>query len=97
VFMSKLVPFGVGDVRFSQAIDRAEHITYWGKKTRELQERLGQLHWLNIGNANTVELLAIKDFEHRVADILYWAADTLVPKGVDAASDLVRQRTGSHI
>jgi hypothetical protein len=65
-----------------------------------LDAALVRLNRINIGDADRTEQLAIKDFAHRVSDILSWVAATLMPrgsdlhtKGIDAAIDLILQRT----
>ena len=99
-FLEKLVPLTVEDVRFSRATERAEHIDYWETEDRKLDAALARLERLHIGDADRAEQLAIKDFAHRVSDILSWVADTLMPqgpdlhtKGIDAAIELILQRT----
>ena len=101
-FLNRLIPLTVGDIRFDRAADRAKHIGYWEQEDKALDAALAQLDRINIGDADRAEQLAIKDFAHRVSDILSWVAGTLMPqgdevqtKGIDAAIDLIGQRARS--
>jgi internalin A len=100
VFMRKLIPLTVGNVRFSRAIERDGHVAYWVQERKKMETILGRRSLPTIGDGDRAELLAILDFEHRTSDLLAWVADTLMPKGeemhskgIDAAIDLALERT----
>src|SRR5947209_7122039 len=104
VFMRKLVPLTVGEVRFSRAIDRIEHIRYWKQQHDDLDAALASLQTAERGDADRAELLTIKDLQYRVSDLLAWVADTLMPqageahaKGIDTAIDLLLRRAPSRM
>jgi internalin A len=104
VFSARVIPLTLGDVRCSRAAERAEYARYWQDEDRKLDAALAPLDRLNIGDPDRAEQLAIKDFAHRVSDILYWVADTLMPrgkdlqtKGIEAVVDLVMQSTAERV
>lgn len=98
-FMRKVVPLSVGDLRASRALDRAAHVKHWKQEHETLDAALADLDHASVGEANRAELLLLKDFQHRVSDMLAWVADVLMPQGtelhtagIDAAIDLLQQR-----
>jgi internalin A len=98
-FMQRIVPLTVGNVRFSRARDRAEHIRYWKHERKKLDVLLADLGHASVGDADRAELLLIIDVQHRLSDMLAWVADVLMPrsaelssKGVDAAIELLLER-----
>jgi internalin A len=100
VFLNKLVLLTVGDVRFSCVAERAEHVHYWEEEEKKLDATLTKLDRLSISADDRAELLAMKDFAHRVSEILSWVSRILMPRGtdlhtrgIDAAIDLILQRT----
>ena len=97
--MHKVVPLIVGDVSISRALDRAAHVKYWKQEHEKLDVALADLDHASVGEADRAELLWIKDFQHRISDMLAWVVDTLMPqgtelhtKGIDAAIVLLQQR-----
>lgn len=58
-----------------------------GKTERErLELATNGLNPLAWGESTRHELLMIHDFGHRLADMLAWAADVLMPRGVAAVN-----------
>ncbi len=99
-FMRKVVPLRVGAVRISRALDRTAHTKHWKQEHDKLEAALADLDHASVGDADRTELLLMKDFQHRVSDMLAWVADTLMPQGtdlhtegIDAAINLMQQRT----
>ena len=99
-FLRKVLPLTLGDLKFERARQRADHIRYWEKEDKELDEALLDISSLSISPADRAERLAIKDFAHRVSEILSWVADTLMPRGADlhsegigAVANLIKERT----
>lgn len=98
-FMRKVVPLSVGDLRVSRALDRAAHVKHWKQEHGKLDAALADLDHASVGEADRAEILLLKDFQHRVSDMLAWVADVLMPQGtelrteaIDAAIDLLQQR-----
>lgn len=98
-FMRKLVPLTVGNVPMNRALERVSYVKYWKQEHDKLDKELSVLDHASVGDADRAELLLMKDFQHRVADMLAWLADTLMPqgtelhgKGIDAAIVLLQQR-----
>ena len=85
-FMDKVVPLRVGDVSISRALDRAAHIKYWRQEHEQLDAALTDLDHASVGEADRTELLLMKDFQHRVSDMLAWVADTLMPQGAEQSA-----------
>ncbi len=100
-FLNRVVVLTVGDtLKFSRASERAAHVLYWQEEDKKLDVILSQLDRISISDADRAEQLAIKDFAHRVSDILSWVSDTLMPRAsgssnesLDAALALLQQRT----
>jgi internalin A len=99
-FLDRVIVLTVGDtLKFSRASERAAHVLYWQQEEKKLDVILSQLDRISISDADRAEQLAIKDFAHRVSDILSWVADTLMPRSgvsgqesLDAALALFQQR-----
>ena len=101
-FLRKLVPLTLGDLQIARARDRAGYIQYWKRENEKTEARFAGLDFYSIGAEDRAEMLAMKDFQHRVPDMLAWVADTLMPRGtelhsqgIDAAIELLLQRTGA--
>ncbi len=99
-FLERAVVLTLGDgLKFSRAADRLPYARYWQKEEKKLDEMLTDFDRLSIGDADRAEQLAIKDFAHRVSDILSWVSDTLMPRAtplshaaLDDAVKLFHQR-----
>ncbi|SAL49906.1 hypothetical protein AWB67_02285 [Caballeronia terrestris] len=93
--MRKLVPLRAGELPISGAKDRLKIVRYWKDEHDELEAALTGLDPACIGQEDREEHLVLKDFQHRVGDILAWIADTVMPlseRRIDAVIDLLHQR-----
>ena len=84
--LERIVPMVLGDANIDDAVARLNVPRHW-KEKRELFENatkgLDPLAW---GESTRNELLMIRDFEHRSADMLAWVADVLMPRDAAAVS-----------
>jgi internalin A len=98
-FLNRTVPLIRSGSSFSQFKERAPIIQYWQEKDRAGREALASIDPLNVGIGDREELHATELISRRVSEILYWFADTLMPRGpeagvgIDAAIRLIVERT----
>ena len=86
-FLDRIAPVVLSDANIDRPVDRLKVVRYWKEERRRLEEATEGLEPLSWGDSTREQLLLIRDFEHRSADMLSWVADVLIPRGTSAAED----------
>jgi internalin A len=85
--LERIIPVVLPDARIDQHIDRLEIVRFWKVERERLEVATTGLNPLAWGDSTRDQLLLIRDFEHRSADMLSWVADVLIPRGASVTED----------
>jgi hypothetical protein len=78
--MARIVPVVMEDLRIDDPLQRLAHAEYWQSQHDALCKRMEELGVAVAGGAARDDLLAMKDFMHRVDDLLDWLSDVVMPR-----------------
>lgn len=97
-FMARVVVHVLPDAALTDQVSLLQHAKYWQQERQRLETATDGLDPLSWGDSTRHRLLAIREFQTHVVDMLAWMTDVVMPRGaegLDAAIALLDARRDS--
>lgn len=90
-FMARIVVRVLQDAALTDQVSLLQHAKYWQQERQRLETATDGLDPLSWGDSTRHRLLAIREFQTHVVDMLAWMTDVVMPRGAEGL-DAVLER-----